>query len=369
MKCPNCGTMNGKTNKYCRDCGTRLDVLVPKGSVQDTADARTDEVRLGEELFAVHQLFESGDLDAALEKGEKLAADNPGSASAHAIAALVCERKAEQELSHGNVAQAHDLLKQAIDRYETIIDLNPDSAADRGKLALLRLKYTGNAVAVPSAAARPDFVDALRAVPKPLLAAFGAFLVVLLLVIVLTSRPGTPPKPEATGKLSEASSVTVTQTPPTEQPTQSAYTYPQATNPPVVPIPTVPIPRAPAPQSNSTSAEVRPAKLPKIDQELTLVPEPKPSAAKKPAAEPPGNASESKPTVSSSPSGGTLLAQAIRLHDQGKDAEAIGAANQAIVLYNGDVDAGKNVDAARRGVANATKLISVWQQSMNGASE
>ena len=146
MKCPNCDANNGKTNKYCRACGTRLEVLASREPEQDLADARVDEVAFGEALFAVHELLESGDLDAALEKSEELSDDNPGSASAHAITALVYERKAEQELTDGDASRGRDFLKRAIERYENIIDLNPDSAADRGKLASLRMKYTGHAV-------------------------------------------------------------------------------------------------------------------------------------------------------------------------------------------------------------------------------
>jgi len=367
MKCPNCGTTNGQTNKYCRGCGTRLDVLVSRESEDAAVGARADEVSLGEELFAVHELFESGDLDAALQKSEELAAENPGSASAHAIVALVSERKAEQELSEGNAERGRDLLRRAIDSYEAIIDLNPDSAADRGKLASLRMKYTGHAAAASNARLRLDFAEALRAVPKPALAAGAAFLIMIALVIVFTSSPGAKRGSVEVTKQPRESTVTVTQSAPVEQPALSVYTFPQAANP----SPTVPIPKAPTRAPDSSYAEVRPMKFPKIDQELILVPEPK-ASAKKPAAEPakqPQKPADSKNTAASSPGGGTLLAQAIRLHDQGKVSEAIGAANQAIVLYNADIDAGKGVEAARRGIGNATKLISVWQQSINGASE
>ena len=363
MKCPNCGTTNGQTNKYCRGCGTRLDVVVSRESEDAAAGARADEVSLGEELFAVHELFESGDLDAALAKSEDLAAENPGSASAHAIVALVSERKAEQELSEGNAERAHDMLKRAIDSYEAIIDLNPDSAADRGKLASLRMKYSGHGAVGSNARLRLGFAEALRAVPKPALAAGAAFLVMIALVIVFTSSPGAKRGSVEVTKQPQESTVTVTQSAPVEQPALNVYTFPQAANP----SPAATIPRAPTPAPGSSSVEVRPMKLPKIDQELTLVPEPK-APSKKPAAEP-ARQPEKPAASASSPSGDTLYAQAIRLHDQGKITEAIGAANQAIVLYNADIDAGKGVETARRGIGNATKLISVWQQSMNGASE
>lgn len=89
--------------------------------------------------------------------------------------------------------------------------------------------------------------------------------------------------------------------------------------------------------------------------------EPKPAPKKPDAAKPAVGAPEKEPASGST--GGTLLAQAIRLHDQGRTSEAIGAANQAIVLYRADVDAGRNVETSKRGIANANKLISIWQES------
>lgn len=364
MKCPNCGIVNGKTNKFCRECGTRLEVLA---SAHEATEAHPDEVGLGEELFRVIELFESGDLDAALESGVKIVRANPGSASAHSIVALVYERKAEQELADGDPDRSREFMGFAIDHYEEIIDLNPDSAADREKLASLRLKYSGHSA--PPSEERFDLRRVMLAVPKPLWAAFGAFVVVLVLFVVFTP-PHSDPKPQATAMMHQIDTPVVAVTP-SEQQQQpvsglKVYTFPQATNsaPPTpsrMPVPSVDVPVShPAP-------EVRPAHVPKIDQEMTLVAEPTKSAPKKPAAESAKPVAE-KPVPDNEPaaaSGASLLAQAIRLHDQGKVSEAIGAANQAVVLYKADVDAGKNPEAASRGIKNAAKLISVWQASAN----
>ncbi len=37
-------------------------------------------------------------------------------------------------------------------------------------------------------------------------------------------------------------------------------------------------------------------------------------------------------------------------------------AKQSITLFQSDIDAGKNEDAARRGAENARKMIMLWQQ-------
>jgi len=362
MKCPNCGGVNGKTNKYCRECGTRLDVLT---AAQDAAETRPDEVGLGEELFSVIELFESGDLDSALEKGVRVAQANPGSASAHSIVALVYERKAEQELADGDPDRSHQFLKRAIDHYEELIDLNPDSAADREKLAFLRLKYTGGTSA--PGAERFDLRRVMLAVPKPIWAAFGAFIVVLFLIVLLT--PPSQPKPQPTAKVRQVDTLTVAVIP--TEPADSGlrvYTFPQASSA-APPTPSkMPVPSVDVSNSRVNLPEVRPARLPKIDQELTLVAEPPKAAPKKPTAGPTKPADKPEPDKPAAASGGNLLAQAIRLHDQGKVSEAVGAANQAVVLYQADVDAGRNTEAASRGIKNAHKLITVWQQSVTDTS-
>lgn len=366
MKCPNCDTNNGKTNKYCRTCGTRLETLAAREAEHDSAEVQADEVGLGEELFSVHELVDSGDLESALEKVETLAKGNPGSASAHAIAALVYERKAEQELADGNPARSHEFLRRAIDRYETVIDLNPDSAADREKLASLRLKSTGHAPTAPKAQPRAGLAELVNRVPRPVLASGAAFLVLLALAIVLTAPSGVSTRraePQRTDPPAEPT-VNVTQAAAPES-SLKVYTFPQSstTARPVNAPPTMPIPKVPSIGPDRPTADVPPMKVPKIDQELTLVPEPS-TAAKKPSAESPKQPAEGKiDAVASGSSGSSMLAQAIRLHDQGSVTEAIGAANQAIVLWNADIEAGRGVDAAKRGIANATKFISVWQDS------
>lgn len=356
MKCPNCGVSNGKTNKYCRECGTRLDVLA---SAQTPPETNADEVGLGEELFKVIELFEAGDLDSALEKGAKLAEANPGSASAHSIVALVYERKAEQELAEGDEERSHNFLKLAIDHYEEIIDLNPDSAADREKLAGLRLKLTGNSV-TPAGESRFDLVQTMKAVPPRWWVPGGAFLVVLFLVIFLS--PSSQPKPQPTGSMRRESRPLVAVKPAEPAaPQLKVYTFSPTQNNAPSGLPQVPAPVVNTPKPRISVPEVRPVALPKIDQELTLVAQPK-APAKKPVPEAAKPADKPAPEKEVAPSGDSLLAQAIRLHDQGKLSEAIGTANQAVVLYQGEIDAGRNTEAASRGIKNAHSLISTWQK-------
>lgn len=367
MKCPNCGVNNGKTSKYCRECGTRLDVLAPAPDSQET---HKDEVALGEELFRVIELFEAGDIDAALEKGAKAVEEHPDSTSAHSIVALVYERKAEQMATEQNEEESHRFLRLAIEHYEKLIDHNPDSAADREKLASLRFKLTGVHTEHPVVEAKPSLEQRIRRNPALIWIPGVAFCAVLFLAIYLT-KPAEP-KPRPTGKVTHAEepAVEVTQDQP-EDPGLKVYTFPQAAHEPATPSQKMPVPSVNVSSGSGkiTIPEIRPAHLPKIDQTLTLIADPKPPT-KKPSVESakPADRPTSEKEVASQ-SGAGLLAQAIRLHDQGKVSEAVGAANQAVVLYQADVDAGRNAEAASRGIKNAHKLISVWQESGGDSSD
>ncbi len=369
MKCPNCGTHNGKTNKYCRDCGTRLEVLAPKEEKQETAAPRKDEVTLGEELFGVHELLEADDLEAALEKGAKLATDNPDSASAHAIVAMVCERMSEKFAADADPLRAKEFLKLAIDRYETVIDLNPDSAADREKLASLRLRYTGQVAETPKIEPEPSRAKWLSRVSPPVLASGAAFIVLITLVILLTSSPKAKPVNQTVQQPVEPPTPQVAQQPATPpQPSMSVYTFPAASNNTQPPQPSAPIQQAPRLPQISVQTQMQPAKVPKIDQELTLVPEAKPTASQKSEPAPKPQTEEAQ-VASSAPKGDSQLREAIQLGSQHRFAEAIEAANRAIAMYEDDIASGKSVGQANRGTDNARKLISTWRQAMNAANE
>ncbi len=374
MKCPNCSTVNGKTNKYCRQCGAQLKLLA--ASEPQLAPASTnDEVGLGEELFAVLELFEHCSLDAALEKAEKLASANPNSASAHSIVALAYERKAENALSEENADAARDFLKRAMQHYEAIIDLNPDSAADREKLASLRLRYSGRDSNLdakvsfgPDVIIKRRVLEKLQSVPKPALAGGATFVVIVVLVVIATSLSGGS-KTSRASKPYNKPIVSITQPRP-NQPALRVYTFPRAQNnsststAPPTPAAVQKAANHPAKPPQSFT-EIKPLNVPKINQELTLVPESKSVSTK---SEPTQTKHVEKPAekniaASYKPTGDSMLANAVRLHNQGVYSEAIGAANQAIVIYRADVDAGKNVDRANRGIATATKYISLWRSN------
>ena len=390
MKCPKCGITNGKTNKFCRECGTRLEEPAEQQvSLFEDSSISAGDVALGEELFSVWQSYEAGELAAALTGVEKIILTHPESSSARSILALIYERKAQKEIESGNILAGQDFLKLALAQYEKIIDLNPDSAADREKLVSLRMKLAGKNISLPGAAAvvtKPinGFKEALKVIPVPYLAAAGAFFLVLMLTIIFWPAPekpsvkitqaGSSSEPTklnmpSVPKKSETASSSVNQS---RSPSLSVYSFPAQSQPQPQPMTHMSPPALPS-KGNSVAkdeADVEPVKLPSLGSELIITPEPskKPKANQTSVSDGKGRAvvtpADSSPVreASAQIDGSTMLAHAIQLHNQGNNQEAVAAAEQAILLFQSDAQAGKNVDYANRGAENARKLIALWRQ-------
>lgn len=394
MKCPNCGTANGKTNKFCRECGTPLEGLAESSEQQEAqvhvpTVCALDDVALGEELFGVMRLYENNELDAAAERINRIIECSPGSASAHSIRALVYERRADLEAALGNTEVSHGYLQKAVVDYETIIDLNPDSVADREKLIGLRMKIAGNVISRPLARVSPtpaqvSPLDAVKTrlmkVPPPVLASGATLVVLLVLLSVLVprgERANSQPAPDA--GMQGGINVAATPAAPVQQPVQmnptmGGYVYP---TPPPAPMRSL----VSSEEPRETSAPVPPVRLPSIGSELVIAPEPKKesepakSSQQEPAAEVRSGSIRITPSVPNDndkeeatqpvvPDGTGLLAKAIDLSNQYRYAEAIQTAQQAVQLFQGDLEAGRNTTAAQRGLDNASKYIQLWRSSM-----
>lgn len=372
MKCPKCGTYNGKTNKFCRECGLHLAWVVEDDNI--LAGKASDEVALGEALAEVYDCYESGDLDAALNGAEKIVADNPGSTSAHGVLALIYERKGELELDSYNAEAARNYLEKALGEYEKIVSLNPNSTADREKLVVLHAKLKGKKSRVPVVGRQIARIKALvMSAPPQVLVAGITFIVVLVLAIILI--PGPQKTPErmnpAPSSIPRASVVPNDSANTNTSPGLKVYTFPppaatQASTPAAATVP--------APNVGSSSAkihipEVKPVKLPSIGNELTIVAEPKKPAKASAKVEPvqPKIARSAAPAqkVDNTPKtdGTSLLANAIQLRNQGRTQDAINTAEQAITHFQSEINSGSNVTSAQRGIENARKLISLWQQA------
>ncbi|MCE5313803.1 MAG: hypothetical protein ABFD49_08880 [Armatimonadota bacterium] len=381
MKCPKCGTFNGKTNKFCRECGLHMAWVVEDDNQrQASTGPALDDVALGESLAEVYDCYESGDLDAALSGAENIAGRNPDSTSVHGILALIYERKGEIELESGETESAHGFLEMALAQYEKIIDLNPNSAADREKLSALRVKLNGGTAHV-SIVRRPvaGLKHLVNSMPPQALAAGVVFIAVLMAAIILmpgggrTKTPGQP-RPDVEVQLQHAAPTDseprgVREAADVAKPAGlKVYTFssPAAKPPAPKPVASGSSPR-PVGETSEHHPEVKPVKLPSLGNELTIVPESKKSqkaGAKTESAQSKPASGQAKEDTTPKVDGTSLLAAAIRMRNQGQTREAIDSAQQAITHFQSEINAGTNPTSAMRGIDNAKKLIGLWQQSL-----
>ncbi len=378
MKCPNCGITNGKNNRFCRECGKKLNW--PKEQAEQHlahAASHLDDLELGEELFSIMKLYDDGDLETAAECTEKIIEHNPESASAHSILALIYERKAEVETAADHSQEAQVFLELAAAQYEQIIELNPRSAADREKLIGVRMKLAGGATPQPPESylpKRPAHVSAIKAktkafllsIPAPALASIGAFILIIILGVTLILRSPKNNNEVVPARPARSANAVQTSTPnglANASPEIQVYRYPTT--------PTTPVPAPQQVETPKPANSVESIKPLNLAPELILVAEkPKPIQPKpvKTGETTPAPKSASEPPTeitSDQPSGSNLLAKAITLKDQGRYSEAINLAQQAVELFQADLSAGRNTTSARRGLDITNKYIPLWQSMEN----
>lgn len=198
MICSRCGTKNAKTSKYCRECGKRLVVEALELEVEEQAEQSvppTDEA-VAELLYETLRLCERGDLEAAFAKCRQALRMNPNSPSARSLLGLIYERKAEQQAEKGNREDAEDYLNAAIRQIERVFESNPESVADRDKLAELRGKLERLREVEPR---QPDVLPArvlaaARRIPLPWAAGVLVFVVALVMASALLGGRERPAK-------------------------------------------------------------------------------------------------------------------------------------------------------------------------------
>lgn len=126
MICSACKCRNPIGNKFCRECGEKL--APPEGLLAKEEADRIERERLNERvaglLSAAFTLAEQKRYDQALPLAREAALLLPGSTAAHSLLATLYEQT-DQEM-------------QAITEMERVLELNPESAADRVKLEQLR---------------------------------------------------------------------------------------------------------------------------------------------------------------------------------------------------------------------------------------
>jgi hypothetical protein len=150
VACTKCESMNSVDSAFCKKCGAAL----PDDELLSGRQKLEDLLKDG------YSIFNEGRTEEALMVAEAVLLSNPGSASAFSLKGMCHERKGD--------------LGDALECYEHVVEMNPDSALDKIKVNQLRNKLalpaqtdaaTGNRkLALAGAAATLVLVLALGAV-------------------------------------------------------------------------------------------------------------------------------------------------------------------------------------------------------------
>lgn len=144
VSCKQCSTLNSIDSTFCKKCGTTLS---PE-DIAEASDKLTAMIADGNKLFA------DGRTDEAMMVAETAVANNPTSAAAISLKGMCHERK-------GQVAEA-------LECFERVIQLNPDSMLDKLKVNDLRNMMVAQKLEAP----KPDR-------RMPIVAAFAATVLVI----------------------------------------------------------------------------------------------------------------------------------------------------------------------------------------------
>jgi tetratricopeptide (TPR) repeat protein len=125
VRCPDCETPNSVDSKFCKFCGAALPEEELVGA----------QVKLTELLNEGYRIFNEGRTDEALLVAESALESSATSTQALSLKAMCCERTGE--------------LAEALELYEKVVELNPESALDKIKVTHLRNQLNAKVVEVP----------------------------------------------------------------------------------------------------------------------------------------------------------------------------------------------------------------------------
>lgn len=114
VACPKCVVNNTLDSAFCKKCGAVLPVAV----------IEEEQEKLKEIVTKGMDSYQAGNLDEALAIADHSIITNPSYGEAYALKGLIHERRGE--------------YAEALDCYETVVALNPDSTIDKIKLNQLR---------------------------------------------------------------------------------------------------------------------------------------------------------------------------------------------------------------------------------------
>lgn len=194
ISCAHCHTDNGLDSKFCKSCGQPL----PEESIKEAVDKHEKMIREG------YALFNSGRTGEAQMIAQAAVEQDGTSANAYSLLGMCLERNGQ--------------LAEALECFERVLMICPDSALDRMKVTQLRATLT-NSVKIHSS----------RKSRFAVLAAIGAMVVVAGMGVILLNA--TPRAVAANVPSTTAASQADAQKP-FVSPAQQAMNAPQSTGQP-----------------------------------------------------------------------------------------------------------------------------------------
>lgn len=231
LKCSECGFGNLASHKFCSNCGARLAAAV---RTEDAAGRRKAQ-DLIEEAF---REFERENLGEAILLGEAAVAVDPANASAFSLLGTIYEKR-------GQVAEA-------IRCFERVVELNPDSEADRERLEAVRLQSMAMTTSVAKISAARSFLEKNSSfILVAVATAIVVFLIMLPIVLLrgrdegrastspeqaaratgMEARPIAPPPSQAGPTGSGTTAAPIWTTPQGAQPATTSGAYGAGTTP------------------------------------------------------------------------------------------------------------------------------------------
>ena len=125
VSCPKCVINNTLDSAFCKKCGA----ILPISMIEE------EQQKLKEIVAKGMESYQSGNLDEAFAIADHSILTNPSYGEAYALKGLVLERKRN--------------YAEALDAYETVVALNPDSAMDKIKLNQLRNAFASRQAGEP----------------------------------------------------------------------------------------------------------------------------------------------------------------------------------------------------------------------------
>ncbi len=158
VQCKVCSKLNSLDSKFCRECGERL----PEEEVREAEEANAKLIGEGQKLLA------EGRVDEAAMVAEEAIAHNPNDVVALALL--------------GDCREREGRVEDALEAYERIVEISPESPLDRIRVAHLRKTLTAQATALKNPNARRNAI--LGAI------AAGAVIIAVGTAFVLASENG-----------------------------------------------------------------------------------------------------------------------------------------------------------------------------------